>query len=75
MIRKILTGLFVCIALGGFSQLTTDQQLSKIRSIGFQQSAAKKMFHELTDLYGQRLTGSREYYEAAKWAAATMKEI
>ncbi|WP_185153550.1 M28 family peptidase, partial [Fulvivirga lutimaris] len=30
---------------------------------------------ELTDIYGQRLTGSREYYEAAKWIADEMKEI
>ncbi len=73
--RNIITFLFFFLALSGFSQYTSDQQLSKIRSVGYQQSQAKKMFYQLTDVYGQRLTGSREYYAAAKWAAATMKEI
>jgi carboxypeptidase Q len=75
IMRKIISVVFVFVTLAGFSQLNSDPQLSKIRSIGFQQSEAKKMFHQLTDVYGQRLTGSREYYAAAKWAAATMKEI
>jgi carboxypeptidase Q len=73
--RKFLSILFVSLAITGFAQLTPDQKLSKLKSIGYQQSQAKIMFHQLTDVYGQRLTGSREYYAAAKWAAATMKEI
>jgi hypothetical protein len=73
--RKILSVLFVFVAVTGFSQLTPDEQFSRIRLAGFQQSQAKKMFHELSDVYGPRLTGSREYYAAAKWSAATMKEI
>jgi hypothetical protein len=73
--RKFLSILFISLAIAGFAQLTPDQKLSKLKSIGYRQSQAKKMFHQLTDVYGQRLTGSREYYAAAKWAAATMKEI
>ena len=42
--------------------------------MGYQQSKVKKMTYELADVYGQRLTGSREYFAAAKWASAKMKE-
>lgn len=54
---------------------TTDASLSKIRNEGLQHSQAKSMLFELTDVYGQRLTGSREYLAAAKWTAAKMKSI
>ncbi|HLO79367.1 MAG TPA: M28 family peptidase [Chitinophagaceae bacterium] len=72
---KYLFVLLVFLSVSGYSQLSTDQQLAKIKLAGYQQSQVKKMFHQLTDVYGQRLTGSREYYAAAKWTAATMKEI
>ncbi len=73
--RKPLTILFILLVHYGNSQMTTDQQLARLKAVGYQQSQAKKMFYQLTDQYGQRLTGSREYYAAAKWTAATMKEI
>lgn len=72
---KYLFVLFAFLQFSGYSQLSPDQQLAKIKLAGYQQSQVKKMFYQLTDVYGQRLTGSREYYAAAKWTAATMKEI
>lgn len=33
------------------------------------------MLYQLTDVYGQRLTGSREYLAAAKWTAEKMKSF
>lgn len=50
-------------------------QLARIKNIGYQHSQAMPMLHELTDVYGQRLTGSRAYLSAAKWAADKMKTI
>jgi hypothetical protein len=64
-----------CIGVNAYAQNPTgDVQLAKIKNIGYQQSQAKEMLHELTDVYGQRLTGSREYLAAAKWAAQKMKD-
>jgi hypothetical protein len=54
---------------------TAETQLASIKNIGYQQSKAMEMLYELTDVYGQRLTGSRGYLAAAKWAAEKMKGV
>ena len=59
-----------------YSQLTSNEIiLLKIRDEGISNSNAMNRLSELTDIYGQRLTGSREYYEAAKWIADEMRKI
>jgi len=52
-----------------------ETALAKIKTIGYQQSQVKHYLYELSDVYGQRLTGSRGYLAAAKWASGKMKEI
>jgi carboxypeptidase Q len=49
--------------------------LSEIRNEGFNNSEALSMLSQLTDIYGQRLTGTREYYKAANWISSEMKKI
>ncbi|HEV8272042.1 MAG TPA: hypothetical protein VGQ04_12105, partial [Chitinophagaceae bacterium] len=74
--KTILILFFFSLLINGNTQSSiVDAQLSKIRNEGFQHSEAKNMLLEFTDVYGQRLTGSREYLVAAKWAAAKMKAI
>lgn len=60
---------------GNSQSPVADMRLEKIRNEGLQHSEAKNMLMEFTDVYGQRLTGSREYLAAAKWAAAKMKAM
>jgi hypothetical protein len=57
-----------------FSQSKNDA-LARIELEGLQNSQAMDMLYELTDVYGQRLTGSREYLKAAQWMAGEMKNI
>ena len=74
--QTFLTLILISLFTNGTSQsVIADAELSKIRNEGFQHSEAKSMLLEFTDVYGQRLTGSREYLAAAKWAAAKMKAI
>ena len=76
MKTKISTVLFCLLSLNIFSQaLPSDNVLAKIKNTGFQHSQAMNLLHELTDVYGQRLAGSREYLSAAKWALHKMKDI
>ncbi len=53
----------------------TDSALAKMNTEGSTHSKAMSMLHTFTDVYGQRINGSREYLAAAKWAADKMKEI
>tara|TARA_R110000796_G_scaffold35017_3_gene90099 strand:- start:65329 stop:66930 length:1602 start_codon:yes stop_codon:yes gene_type:complete len=72
----ISTILFIVISLNSYAQFTTDEiTLSKIRQEGFTNSEAMTMLSELTDVYGQRLTGTREYFKAANWISDQMKKI
>ena len=78
--KSIIILLIVFLSTGvsflGYSQvLSKEAALSKIRTEGFSNSNAMNMLSQLTDVYGQRLTGSREYYRAAKWIAGEMKSI
>ena len=70
-----ITALFSYVFVNSYGQSGSDDStLAKIKNIGYQQSKVKKMTYELADVYGQRLTGSREYLAAAKWALTKMKE-
>ena len=65
-----------CVFIISYSQSGPDELvLAKIKTAGYQQSQVKQMLYTLSDTYGQRLTGSREYLAAAKWASGKMKEI
>ena len=68
--------LFLGIVFNSFSQLTKAEiTLSKIRNEGFNNSHAMQMLSQFTDIYGPRLTGTNEYFEAAKWVSNKMKEV
>ncbi len=63
------------ILFTGFSQQQRSEEvMAKIRAEGFQNSQIMAMLGELSDVYGQRLTGSREYLAAANWISDKMKE-
>ena len=67
---------FVGLFFNTYSQSTEDKEiLAKIRNEGFLNSQAMDILEELTDVYGQRLTGSREYYAAAQWISNKMKTL
>ena len=71
----LIATLFCSSFIDSQAQYNTEHlTLSKIKNIGYQQSKVKQLTYEMTDVYGQRLTGSREYFAAAKWAATKMKE-
>jgi hypothetical protein len=60
----------------GYSQSTgKDVMLEKIKNEGFNNSQAMTMLSELTDVYGQRLTGSNEYLAAATWMSEKMTTV
>jgi hypothetical protein len=66
----------ISLFFSGYSQsLSEDAVLEKIKNEGFNNSQAMSMISELTDVYGQRLTGSHEYYEAAKWMSEKMTSV
>jgi carboxypeptidase Q len=78
MTLKTSITLFIMLglAISGYSQLTVEERtLSEIRNEGFKNSEAMARLTQLTDIYGQRLTGSREYYKAANWISDEMKEV
>ena len=66
---------FIGLSINSYSQLTNDEStLSEIRNEGFNNSEAMDKLSQLTDIYGQRLTGTREYYKAANWISDEMKK-
>jgi hypothetical protein len=68
--------LFIIFSISSHSQITTQEStLASIRNEGFKNSEAMQMLNQITDVYGQRLTGSREYLKAANWISAEMKKI
>jgi carboxypeptidase Q len=75
---KTIITLFFLIgsSINSYSQLKNGENiLSEIRNEGFNNSEAMNMLSKLTDIYGQRLTGTREYYKAANWISLEMKKI
>ncbi|MCP4459685.1 MAG: M20/M25/M40 family metallo-hydrolase [Cytophagales bacterium] len=53
----------------------SEEILSKIQNEGYQNSQVLKLSSELVDVYGQRLTGSREYLKAAQWMRNKMEAL
>ena len=47
--------------------------IAKIREEGFQRSQVMETMFWLTDRYGPRLTGSREFEEAGDWAVKQLQ--
>lgn len=71
----LITAIFSCFSINMYAQpKTNDSILTKIKDVGYHESQVKMLTYELSDVYGQRLTGSREYLAAAKWASIKMKE-
>lgn len=60
--------LIFCLLFLNFSLLAQENTLAKINTEGFQNSQVFDLIEELSDQYGPRLTGSRQYYSAAQWA-------
>lgn len=70
--------IILCIGLffNSYSQTSKDEKiLSQIRTEGFLNTQAMSMLQELSDVYGQRLTGSREYFAAATFMSNKMKAL
>ena len=67
---------FILIMPNSFSQISKDQKvLAQIRTEGFLNTQAMSMLEELTEVYGHRLTGSREYLAAATFMSNKMKSL
>lgn len=72
----IIYVLLLSFLFSAYSQsVSRDVMLEKIKNEGFNNSQAMSMISELTDVYGQRLTGSDEYYAAAKWISEKMTTL
>lgn len=68
--------LFISVLFSALGQSNTSEKiLSQIKTEGYQNSQAMNMLSEFVDVYGQRLTGSREYLAAATWMSDKMKEV
>ncbi|QRM89198.1 M20/M25/M40 family metallo-hydrolase [Lacinutrix sp. WUR7] len=73
---SIVLFLFIGLSINSYSQVTSAKNiLSEIRNAGFKNSEAMYRISTFTDIYGQRLTGSREYYKAANWISDEMKKV
>jgi hypothetical protein len=68
---------FVCsiclLLIANFSAVGQNTELSKINTQGFQHSQVKQIITDLTDDFGPRLTGTRDYYKAAEWVKKSME--
>ncbi|NAS32020.1 M28 family peptidase [Flavobacteriaceae bacterium R38] len=75
-LRVLFFSILFSVALftGNAQTSTQEAMLAKIRDEGFRNSKAMEMVSYLTDVYGQRLTGTREYLAAAKWISEEMKK-
>lgn len=76
-IKNILFSIFfVGISSINCAQISASEEImSKIRNEGYQNSQVMPILKELTDVYGQRLTGSHEYFAAAQWMLTKMKDL
>ncbi len=73
IISNILMAASLLLGYAAISQ-TNPQALSKINTEGFQKSEVMNIITDLSDVYGPRLTGTDQYYTAAKWVKKTMEE-
>ncbi|MFN0729408.1 M28 family peptidase [Polaribacter gochangensis] len=73
---SIVLFLLIGFSINSVAQITNaERMLSEIRNEGFNNSKVMKSLSEFTDIYGQRLTGTRNYYKAAQWVSNEMKQI
>ncbi len=78
--KNIFTFLFVSfilISFNSFAQinnLNTDSTVQLIKTEEMKNSKVMEIASYLTDVYGPRLTYSKEYKQAADWAASKLKE-
>lgn len=70
--RTILLFLGISLNLAVQAQ-DLHADLARINAQGFQNSQVMATLTELSDLYGPRLTGTRQYLRAAQWAKKTME--
>lgn len=70
---KFLFSAFCFLLITSQSTFGQNDALSKINTQGFQHSQVKQIVTDLTDDFGPRLTGTREYYKAAEWVKKTME--
>jgi len=72
--KQILPLLFLPLALWGQSKpdLTV---IARIKTEAYDHSKVMDHLSWLSDVYGPRLTASREFFQAADWAAKRMREI
>ena len=68
--KRIYISTFILLFLFIFPLLGQNikKDLAKINTEGFQHSQVLQIITDLTDLYGPRLTGTRQYFQAAQWA-------
>lgn len=76
---RLKTALALILLIGvftkNFAQPSPDEKiLSNIRNEGLTHSKGMEMLGHLTDMYGPRLTGTREYGAAAAYVADQMKK-
>lgn len=57
-----------------YAQVDYSHDLARIKTEGFQNSKVMEQLIYLSDVNGQRLTGSREYLRAAQWTKAKLEE-
>ena len=69
---KVLVLVFLLVGFLAIGQ-SKPLVLSKINTEGFQKSQVMGLISDLSDVYGPRLTGTDQYYEAAEWAKKTME--
>lgn len=70
---KKYASLFFGLLIVNFCVVGQHIDLSKINTEGFQHSQVKKIITDLTDDFGPRLTGTRQYYNAAQWAKNSLE--
>jgi hypothetical protein len=56
------------------AQQPTESMIDRIKAEGLRRSEASALFHTLTDVLGQRLTGSPSHVEAARWAVERFRQ-
>ncbi len=72
LLTKTTVLAFLLLGLTANSQ-TLPQALAKINTEGFQKSQVMNLITDLSDVYGPRLTGTKQYFTAAEWAKQTLE--
>lgn len=69
-----LSALFLLLTVTIYAQVDYSADIARIKSEGFQNSKVMEHLIYLSDVNGQRLTGSREYRKAAQWTKTKLEE-